>query len=195
MAIFLIRHGQTALNAARVIQHPHTPLNARGLEQARRLGERMAREAIGLIVSSDYARTHQTAEGVEAGTGARLEFNPNLRERNFGDIRGTAYDDHEEDVFAEGYRPAGGESWPVFHRRVDQAWSEMVATAAGVDGDIAVVTHGLVCNSLFDRVFSLSPETVQQGWVVANTSVTIVEPEPPFRVHLLACATHLDGMD
>ena len=42
MSILLIRHGETALNAARIVQHPETPLNERGVGQARRLAERLA---------------------------------------------------------------------------------------------------------------------------------------------------------
>ena len=195
MSIYLIRHGQTDLNAARVIQFPDTPLSKRGEEQARRVGERLAKVPVDLVLSSDYVRARQTAEGVVAGTGAPLEFEQSLRERNFGDLRGTAHSSHKEDVFGEGYVPANGESWPVFHERVARAWNVVVEVASGLERDLAVVTHGLVLNSLLDRILELPEEAALQGWVVENTSVTVVEPEPPYRIGLMACTRHLTGMD
>ena len=55
MSIYLIRHGQTDLNAARVVQHPHTPLSEVGLEQARRVGERMRADPIALVLRLGFA--------------------------------------------------------------------------------------------------------------------------------------------
>ena len=40
MNVYLVRHGETDLNARRVLQPPATPLSERGLEQARRLAAR-----------------------------------------------------------------------------------------------------------------------------------------------------------
>jgi probable phosphoglycerate mutase len=195
MSIYLIRHGQTDLNAARVIQFPDTPLSVRGLEQARRVGKRLAGSPIDLVLSSDYARTRQTAEGVVLGTGAPLEFDALLRERNFGDLRGTAHNSHIEDVFAEGYAPVNGETAEVFHERVVRAWTLILEVAGRLQRDLAVVTHGLVLNSLMDRILSLPEEAAQQAWVVENTSLTVVDPAPPYRIGVMACARHLDGMD
>ena len=54
-------------------------------------------------------------------TGARVEYEPLLHERNFGDIRGTAYADLDVDPFDPAYAPPNGESWETFHARVDRA--------------------------------------------------------------------------
>lgn len=194
MAIFLIRHGETASNAARVLQHPETPLSERGLEQAARLGERLRRRALARILVSDYARARQTAEAVAATTGAPLDVTPLLRERNFGHLRGRPYAELAEegiDPFADGYAPPGGEGWADFHARVEEAWAHVTAAAAVAAGDIAVVTHGLVCHSVVDRHAVLAPGVrAVAGW--ANTSVTVLEPGEPWTVTLLGCAAHLD---
>ena len=42
MTILLIRHGETALNAARIVQPADTPLSERGIAQARALARRLA---------------------------------------------------------------------------------------------------------------------------------------------------------
>ena len=55
--------------------------------------------------------------------GAPLTFDPLLHERNFGDIRGTPYASLGFDMFAPDYAPPNGETWEVFHTRVDRAWA------------------------------------------------------------------------
>ena len=61
MSILLIRHGETAGNANRVVQVPETPLSERGLAQAALLGKRLANAGISQILASDYARAAMTA--------------------------------------------------------------------------------------------------------------------------------------
>ena len=65
MTLLLIRHGETELNAGRVVQFPDTPLGANGIGQAVRLGRHLATRNIGLVLSSDYrrrrGRTHRCA--------------------------------------------------------------------------------------------------------------------------------------
>jgi probable phosphoglycerate mutase len=191
--IFLIRHGETAGNAARIVQLPDIPLSARGLAQAERLARRLTGEAIAAVLSSDLARARQTAECLQRATGAPLTFEPLLQERDFGDIRGTAYADLDFDIFAPDYAPPRGETWAVFHARVDRAWARVQAQAAGTDGNLAVVTHGLVCRSLAGRHLCLPDgAVVPERW--ENTSVTMVDCPAPWRVMLLNCVAHLDDL-
>ena len=191
MAIYLIRHGETVGNAARVVQHPDAPLSPRGVAQAERVAARLAAEGIARIVASDYARARVTAERVRAATGAPLTIEPLLRERNFGDVRGTAYADLGFDLFAPDYAPPNGETWEVFHARVDRAWGRVQAFAEAAGGHLAVVTHGLVCRSLAGRHLLLADGCgAPERW--ENTSVTIVECPAPWRVRLLNCVAHLD---
>lgn len=194
MSLLLIRHGETDFNATRVMQFPHTPLGANGLAQAERLGARLAARRLGLIVTSDYVRARMTAECVAAASGAGLVENPLLRERNFGDLRGTAYDALGGiDPFAPDFEPPNGESWAVFHARVDEAWAALQALVTQVEDDIAIVTHGLVLRSLLERRLDAAAHGIGPDLVVGNTSVTTVERVAPWRVLELACCAHLDG--
>lgn len=193
--LFLIRHGETEGNALRILQHPDIPLSPRGITQAERLARRLAREGIARIVSSDYARAMTTAEHVQRATGAPLAIEPLLRERNFGDLRGRRYAELAFDPFALEYAPPNGETWSAFHERVDRAWArvqELMASTTG--GSLAVVTHGLVCRSLAARHLRLDDgEVVPERW--ENTSLTVVDCPAPWRVRLLNCVAHLDGLD
>ena len=159
---------------------------------------------------SDHARAHQTAQAIEGTTGAPLRIVEDLAERNLGALRGQAYKDLGFDPFAEGYVPPEGESWEVFHDRVDRVWAEVEAhwlrTFADRDdgAHFCVVTHGLVLRSLFERRLvgaeGLAERANADGGVsIANTAVSIVEPARAadgglrHRIELLACVEHLDG--
>lgn len=189
--IHLVRHGETAGNARREIQFPDTPLSERGCEQALALGERFRDLPVAAVLCSDYARAEATARCVAEANGAPLSIDPLLRERSFGNLRGTPYDELEFDAFAEHYDPPGGESWPVFHTRVDAAWARVQAAAAEANGPLVVVTHGLVCLSLAQRHLTLPDESEIAITGFANTSVTTLEARAPFRVSTFACTEHL----
>jgi 2,3-bisphosphoglycerate-dependent phosphoglycerate mutase len=191
--IFLVRHGETPGNASRIVQHPDTPLSPRGVAQAERLARRLAQARIARIVSSDFARAAATAHRLQRATGAPLSFEPLLQERNFGDLRGRAYADLGVDMFEPDYAPPNGETWPVFHARVDRAWARVQALAEATDGNLAVVTHGLVCRSLAARHLVLAAgATVPERW--ENTSVTAVACPGPWHVSVLNCIAHLDDL-
>jgi len=194
MSIFLIRHGETIGNASRVVQHPDNPLSPRGEAQAERLARRLAGAGIARIVSSDFARAASTARALERVLGVPLTFEPLLQERSFGDLRGTPYAELGLDMFAPDYAPPNGETWEVFHHRVERAWARVQALAAGTAGHLAVVTHGLVCRSLAERHLVLGPgEIAPLKW--ENTSLTVCEGPTPWRVGLLNCVAHLDDLD
>jgi broad specificity phosphatase PhoE len=210
MAILLIRHGETPGNRDRIIQFPDTPLSYRGLEQAARLGSRFEGAPIGEIWVSDHTRAQQTADAVKSATGAPLEVVVDLGERSLGALRGTPYSDLDFDPFVPGYQPPEGESWEVFHERVDRVWNQIERRWLEHFADreetshFAIVTHGLVLRSLFERRLfdeaELASRGNAQGQVpVANTAVSIIEPTRlssgglEFHVPLLGCIEHLDA--
>lgn len=210
MSILLIRHGETASNAARIVQTPETPLSERGLAQARLLARRLEGAAITRILASDLSRATMTAEAVCDVTGAPLEFDPLLQERNFGDHRGTPYADLGVDLFGPDYLPPGGESWEAFHQRVDLAWERITHLAEDLQGDLAVVTHGLVCHSVVSRKVALPEDLLREasgpvpaaadGQVMptavlrfGNTALTVITAAQPWTVSQLACTAHLDA--
>lgn len=190
MSILLVRHGETEGNRLRVLQQPETPLSDRGKAQARRLGERLAALGVAAILASDYARARMTAEAVRSATGAPLELDAGLRERNFGALRGRAYADLDVDPFAAGYAPPGGESWEELHARVDSVWERVGRAVREPESNLVVVTHGLVCHSLVTRHLQLAPGFDYTGGF-ANTALTVIDPLPPWRVQVLGCTAHL----
>jgi len=193
MAIFLIRHGETDLNAKRVVQPPSAPLSRRGREQARLLAERLEQSGVERILASDLERARATADEIARVTGAPVTLESDLQERNYGEIRGTPYVELKIDIFDPGYAPPGGEDGPTFDRRVDSAWRRIVRECGEVRGNLAVVTHGLVCASLAGRYLDLETHgvPVPAGW--GNTSLTVIEARAPWTVTRLNCCDHLDA--
>jgi probable phosphoglycerate mutase len=189
--IFLIRHGETALNATRVFQPHDTPLSDRGLEQAARLGRRMRELGVARLLSSDMPRALMTAQAIADGTDLEVLQSPLLQERNFGELRGRPYSEVGPIAFAPDFAPPGGETWEVFERRVGEAWGHVLSQRPSA-GNLAVVTHGMVCRSLATQFFSLEEGTAAPDRF-GNTSLSIVDPDPPHRVSLLACVAHLSG--
>ena len=194
MSILLVRHGETPSNAARVLQMPETPLSERGLAQAARLAERLAKLGVTAIVASDYARAQATAEQVQRITGAPLELWPELRERHFGELRGRAYDEIGDDIFALDFAPPGGEPWPEFNARVARAWQRVTARALETPGNLVVISHGLFCRSVVEHLVPRAADlAVPAHW--ANTSVTVFGSAPPHEIALLNCSTHLESLE
>jgi probable phosphoglycerate mutase len=197
MSIYLIRHGETAGNHERRIQLPEIPLNETGIEQARRLGARLAAIGITRILSSDYQRAAMTAAAVSRASGVSVEHEPLLRERNFGDDRGRLWSEIPGGLFGADYHPEGGESWREFYERGERAWAAVSEIAGASRGDLVVVTHGLLIHTILQRCVTLPREagydadSARVASQVRNTSVTRIESSAPWRVELLACTAHL----
>jgi probable phosphoglycerate mutase len=189
MAILLVRHGETAGNASRVIQRPEVPLNERGMRQAALLAERLFALGFARVLCSDLLRARMTAEPLRARGSVEIEETALLQERNFGDLRGTPYDQLTEDPFAPGYLPPGGESVEMFHRRAAQAFSLIIERRCELSGSLVVVTHGLMCRAILENHACV--EAMPAGF--DNAGLTMLDPDPPFAARLVNCTRHLAG--
>jgi len=201
MRIVIVRHGETDLNAKRILQSADTPLNERGLSQAQHAAEHLGGRSVTKILSSDMTRTKQTAQAIYS----KLVQNGNkavevveshlLRERNFGDLQGLTYAEaariHGAQLFADGDHksPPNGESMPQFHERTKLAWDWIMSHAHSAADEIIVVTHGLFIYSLATKIFNVSKSLIEPGF--GNTSVTIVTRAAPHDVEQLNSTSHL----
>jgi broad specificity phosphatase PhoE len=87
--LLLVRHGQTALNAAGVLRgRLDPPLDPVGLHEAKRLGMTFAGREIWQIVSSPLRRAVETAEALAVVAGLRVEIDPRLTDRDYGEWAG-----------------------------------------------------------------------------------------------------------
>ena len=159
--LILIRHGETDWNRELRFQgQVDVPLNAIGLEQARRVGVRLAGEGFHRLLASDLIRTQQTA--VPIGQLRTLspvlvpELNAGLREQNFGAQDGMRVQDIQTQFpdawsnwtrFDADFAFTGGESTRQFHERVMGAIYTLVQTHR--QKTLVVVTHGGVLDMVY----------------------------------------------
>jgi probable phosphoglycerate mutase len=191
MSLLLIRHGETALNVARVLQPADTPLSARGIQQAEALARRLAALDVALIVSSDLPRALRTAEAIAAATGARIETSALLRERNFGDWRGQPYDGMAINPLTMLEAPPGGESAAAFAQRVARAFAHAVQRRSTLRGNLAVVSHGLVVRAMLAGHVQL-PVGPAEALHLGNTCLSIIDAQPPHAASRVNCTQHLE---
>ena len=190
MSLLLVRHGETALNAARVLQPADTPLSARGIAQAEALAERLAGRRLALILSSDLPRALRTAQAISARCGTMVQTSALLRERNFGDLRGLPYDQLPYDPLRRRDAPPNGESADEFEARVALAFAEIVGRRAPLADDLVVVTHGLVLGVMLARHVELA-NAAELPDHLGNTSLCVIGPVAPHRADLVNCTAHL----
>ncbi len=196
MTLLLIRHGETPLNVARVMQPADTPLSANGQAQAVLLAQRLAAgqplRPAG-IVSSDLPRALQTAQAIAAATGLAITTSPLLHERNFGDLRGRLYDSLGFDPLTREEAPPNGESIPQFAARCAAAWAWVLQQQAALGGPLAVVSHGLVIRHWLHHGPLQVPAGLALPERMSNTSLTVATAATPHAVSLVDCTAHLGG--
>lgn len=83
--IFLVRHGESLANSKKISQGNRdrwedTSLTRKGKEQAKKVAERLMREKIDLIYSSDLKRAKETAEIINKFHNVRIKFDKRLRD-------------------------------------------------------------------------------------------------------------------
>lgn len=193
MSLIFVRHGETALNAAQIVQPAQTPLSAHGLLQAEQVAERLSGLEIEAIVSSDFPRALQTALKIAARTGAEIEIDPIWRERDFGDWRGQPWRALGFDPRTTDRLPPGGESPDAFAERVAAAFATLEQRERQAAGALVVVTHGLVIRSLIESHLARAepPGALQ----LRNTSVTIASRTRPHAISVLDCTAHLSAQE
>jgi len=194
MTLLIIRHGETPLNVARVLQPPDTPLSDHGRAQAAALAQRLQADPHlrpVALVSSDLPRALHTAQAIAQACGLTMHTTPLLHERNFGDLRGLAYDTLGFDPLASASAPPGGESAAQFSARCAAAFAWVLARQAALGGPLAVVTHGLVIRDWLQNGPLLLPAGLVLPQRLANTSLTVAAAAAPHRVSLVDCIAHL----
>jgi probable phosphoglycerate mutase len=208
--LLLIRHGETAWNAASRIQGQlDVPLSNAGIWQAGRLAQRLADETIDAIVASDLARAWLTAQPIAQARQIDVQADVRLRERHFGIFEGHTLDEIAARWPAEfaawrerdpDWTIPQGESATRFIARVLEALEDVVARFAG--RTVAVVAHGGVLDVAYRHARGLAWNAPRQH-LMANAALNRVEAEAnPLRLavvqwgdaaHLAAARDELAG--
>ncbi|WP_028642397.1 histidine phosphatase family protein [Nocardioides sp. URHA0020] len=168
--LLLLRHGQTAWNAARRVQGQlEAELDDTGHRQAAAVAAALAARAPVALWSSDSVRARQTASYVAGETGLAPAYDARLREYFLADRQGLTHEEYAAlapDEFAA-FRLGdfdvvpGGETAEQVSRRMVAALQELLASIG--PGELAVaVSHGA---AIRDAVPALL------GWPVTERAV------------------------
>lgn len=137
----VIRHAETDGNIRGVNNGDKEPLNERGRQQAKELGQKLKQQQFKDIMTSPMERARETAEIAAQETGGKIIPNENLREWSFNK-EGQPYDEAERRRLVNNpdEKSSGGESFNEFLSRVQKARNE----AEQMPTDAAIMTHGEV---------------------------------------------------
>ncbi len=190
--VLLIRHGRTPANAQGILagRTPGIQLDAVGLEQARRMAERLAVVPLVGVVSSPLERCRQTAEVIVGGRPpSDRRANPletvdvELTECDYGDWQGRTLSDLSKDPLwsvVQGQPSAAvfpnGESMTAMQARSVAAIRRHDATFEAAHGPEAVwaaVSHADVIKSILADALGLQLDLFQRIGI-APASVSIV---------------------
>ncbi len=143
--LFLVRHGETVHNVARIAQGwQDSELSGNGRRQVEQLARRIEAYKPDAIYSSPLGRALSTAQEIARVTGLEVRTLDELREMNYGNWEGQSFlevrrADREiyERWMESGDEPCpGGESHNDVRRRMEQALARIDAARP------VVVTHG-----------------------------------------------------
>ncbi len=165
--IYMIRHGQTALNLARILQGQRDePLSdvgrAQAVEAARRFREMGV--VFDLVYSSPLCRASETAR-IIAGEQADIRTDPRLQEIDCGPWEGTDYRDPPEvlrlyfDDPGHAPVPPGMESPESILRRTGAFFEELRPQFKGKS--VLIATHAIAMKG---ALVSLTPAAGGRFW-------------------------------
>jgi probable phosphoglycerate mutase len=151
--LILIRHAQSVANAERRFTHgPYEPLTRRGREEATRTARLLLGcfDPVALYVSP-FVRALETARLLGGTLGLDPRVVEDLREQDFGELRGRSYAEYTADPSASGlgrwtHRPPGGETLEEVAQRAGKALDAIAAAHLGQE--VIVVSHGAVMAAL-----------------------------------------------
>ncbi len=207
MRLLLIRHGETALNAERrYMGHAPTPLNTTGREQARLVGERLARLGAAALYTSDLPRAAETAAIIGATADLTPQPMAGLREIDVGHWYGLNVAEiaaqHQEN-YAEYLRePAatvriGGESYTQLQIRAVAAIAA-IAARHQIGETLLVVSHGGTIRTLLCHALGLELRHFQRLWIdnaaISELVLAGTTADDEWRAMRYNDTAHLDGM-
>jgi len=137
---WFMRHGTTASNGAgRIAGFTDEPLTPEGRELAARQAEKLRGIPLGSLWASTLVRARQTAEAVQAVSGAPLFLLDELRERNWG-----VWEGRQRAELRREEKPSGGEGPDEFHLRIQAGLRRICGPAPAM-----IVAHSGTAREIF----------------------------------------------
>lgn len=147
--IFLVRHGQTALNAdGRLRGLANPPLDETGLAEARAVAGALASRGIADVRCSPLDRAVATARIIAGRCGCAVEADPAFNDRDYGPWTGHV----KQDVVAKFGSVDAAPGVEPLSRVFERAMPALDRLAGMTDGAACVVTHDAVIRPLLEAI-------------------------------------------
>ncbi len=181
MKIYIVRHGETALNAKGVMQgRLNEPLNENGRALAALTGKAIKGVHFDRCISGPLIRAEETARIIlrESGNPIPIETDDRITEIDFGVMEGKTVAEMGEEgrnFFHEPFRFAGfpnGETILDVCARTQSFLQELIAKDDGKT--YLISTHGCAMRGMVNRL-SATPADYWLGHAPYNCSFTVVE--------------------
>jgi alpha-ribazole phosphatase len=179
LRLLIVRHGTTLNNAeARYTGQSDVELSPLGEYQAKQLGERLSRETLDVIVSSDLRRTRATAQAIARYHKLPVWEDPDLREFALGEWEEIPYAEVKARDAAllelwrsdpENNAPPGGETGAQVRERVIRALERWQRRCS--KGTVLWVTHGGAIGVLLCHLLGMDLSRRNQ-FHTSNASIT-----------------------
>ena len=183
MLIYMVRHGETNLNAQRTMQGwLDEPLNQAGRDLAALTGQAMKGIHFDACISSPLKRAKETVEIIlrESGNDVEITTDDRIKEINFGDYEKKNMLELGEDgrLFATNPflfdRFPNGEGVRDVMKRTQAFLKELIARDDGKTYLLGV--HGCAVRAMLNFLYD-DPSNYWHGHVPYNCAVNIVEAE------------------
>lgn len=177
--VAVIRHGETAANAANlVVGQIDPPLSEDGARALGAFAQELTEVRFTKVFSSDLARAKATAQSVAALSDTEVVCTFALREADFGHLDGLPRDSREYQNYRQeretdkfNFRPPGGES---YRQVADRLRNFLTTIECGSDDKVAIVTH-LGPIRIMQTLFCDIPESRAAGLYVDCLSVSVLD--------------------
>lgn len=183
MKIYITRHGETQWNKEGIMQGwENSNLSENGIEDAKKLGDRLKDIDFHCIYCSPLGRAVETAKYIRQDKDTEIVIVEPLKEMGFGRWEGMEHDTIKEMYPDEQYnfwnkphlyRPIDGESYEEFFVRVKGALDNIINNVTGEN--ILIVSHAVVIKAIYAIIKKLPLEELWNPPFIHGTSLTVVE--------------------
>jgi broad specificity phosphatase PhoE len=180
MTVFhLVRHGAHEQQGNVLVGRSDIRLSAIGLEQSRRLADRLERESLDAVLSSPRERTRRTAEAIAERHKVAVEIAIELEEVDFGNWVGQTFAALRSEPEWDRYHrfrsiatPPGGESFLALRVRVRDLMLKLERDRPA--GAFVLVSHGDVIRAAVLHCLGLGDDAVHRVDIAPGSLSTVV---------------------
>lgn len=204
LKIYIVRHGETMWNKEGKMQGQlDSKLSEKGIEQAKKLSEKLKDINFEKVYSSVSSRAVETARILVGEREYKIEKSELIKEINMGIWQGMAKKEVLEKYGDNNYRFWNaphiydhiinkGESFEELKKRAVRFIEEIVEKHN--NGNILLVSHGVTIKAILSSIEKKTIEEFWDGQFILNTSLSLIthNKDTGYKIEKTSDISHLD---